>query len=75
MRWDLTLERRTRNRLNPENARKKLKSIAAVAEQNKEMGFSGRVGKWHEPELVTDAESGTEVWLYRTRLRLEKLIK
>src|SRR5688500_3394358 len=72
MRWDLTLERRTRNRLNPENARKKLRAIAAVAERNKVMGCSGRVGKWHEPEMGDgDGGGGEQVWRYRARLRLE----
>src|SRR4051794_40053662 len=71
MRWDLVLERRTKNRLNADITRKKLRQIAAAAERNRAMGFTGRVGKLGEPELVTDEDAG-EVWRYRVKLRLEK---
>lgn len=74
MRWDLILERRTRNRLNVDITRKKLKQIAASAERNKELGFTGRVGKLQEPVLVTDEETKDEVHRYLVKLRLEKAV-
>jgi hypothetical protein len=67
------LERRTRNKLNPDTTRKKLKHIAASAGRNKSLGFRGLPGKLHEPERVTDEGTREEVYRYLVRLRLEKL--
>jgi len=74
MRWDLVLERRSRNRLNPEITRKKLRKIAEAASRNRSLGFRGRVGKLSEPELIVDEESKDEVHRYLVRLRLEKAV-
>src|SRR3954447_13040951 len=71
MRWTLLLERTTENALNPEIARRHLKYIAAGAERNRSLGFTGRVGKLPaEPEVVM--EDGQEKKRYLVRLRLEE---
>jgi hypothetical protein len=72
MRWDVVLERRTVNRLNPDITRKRLARIVAAVERNKSLGFTGRVGKLNEPEVMTDEQTNDEVYRYRVRLQLEK---
>lgn len=74
MRWDITLERTTRNRLNPDITRKNLRKIAEAASRNKSLGFEGRVGKLGEPQLTVDPETRDEVHRYLVRLRLEKAV-
>jgi hypothetical protein len=70
----LVLERRSRNRLNIDTTRKKLKKIAASASRNKALGFEGRVGKLVDPQVIMDEETRNEVNRYLVRLRLEKAV-
>jgi hypothetical protein len=70
MRWTLVLERKTENALNPDIARRHLKYVAAAAERNKSLGFTARVGKLADPEVVL--ECGQERKRYLVKLRLEE---
>lgn len=72
MQWDLTLVRKSRNRLNPESTRRILKRIAAVASRNKTLGFQGKVGRIQEPVLTVDETTKEEVQKYAVKMRLVK---
>lgn len=72
MRWNLVMERTSVNRLNPENARRKIRRIAAAAQRNKSLGFVAVAGQLKEPERVVDPNTNSEAYKYRVRLRIEK---
>lgn len=70
MRWDIVLERCSRNRLNENIVRRHLESVAESAQVNRSLGFRCKVGKFREPELITDPDTKEEVWRYRVKFRL-----
>lgn len=73
MQWQLTLERKSENRLNYDISRKTLRRIAKVAERNAAFGFKAKVSKLVEPELVVDEEDTTrQKYRYVVKLRLEE---
>lgn len=72
MRWEIALERRTRNRLNADITQRKLRSMAKLFEQNKSLGFTGTAAKLKDPEKVTDPESREEVYSYHAKIRVER---
>lgn len=72
MRWDLLLIRKSKNRLNPDITRRKLKKVAEAASRNRTLGFEAKVGKLEDPVLVIDEATKEEVHCYRVRIRLIK---
>lgn len=66
MQLDLVLQRKTRNRLNEDTTKKKLKSIAGVAKQFPEHGFRAGVGRIVGPKTMEDGH------LYQVKLRIQK---
>lgn len=70
MRWDLVFERQTKNRLNPDTTRKKLRQLVAIAGKNPANGFRGRISKLPEPEMIPDDDG--QSYRYQVRLRVEK---
>lgn len=71
MRWEFLLIRKTKNRLNKEITRRRLKEIAESASRNKTLGFEAKVGHLNEPTLIMDEKLG-EVYQYVVRFRLSK---
>lgn len=69
MRWDVLLERKTLNRINPEITRKKLKQIASVGCRNQQYGFRSRLVDIGEPELIS--EYGETKYRYSAKIRLD----
>jgi hypothetical protein len=67
---ELTLERLTKNRLNPDITRRKLRAIAAIAERHAAGGFSAKVGRLEEPSLVLDSTEGIEAWKYEALIKV-----
>lgn len=65
---ELLFERKTLNKLNPDNTRKILKRIARVVEQNPAMGFKGRLSSLDGPEDTI--EDGLPKYQYRAKLKL-----
>lgn len=65
---ELLLERKTLNKLNPENTRKILKRIARIVEENPSMGFRGRLRRLDGPEDTF--EDGLPKYQYRATLQL-----
>lgn len=72
MRWDLILVRKTKNRINPDITRRKLKKVAESATRNKSLGFQTKLGRMDEPTLVLDEEAKEELYRYSVRLRVSK---
>lgn len=72
MKWELVLERVSKNRLNPETTRRKLRNIAAVAERNKSLGFKSRLSKLGDPVEMFDPKGGERIYRYLVKLRVEK---
>ncbi|MDB5342483.1 MAG: hypothetical protein JWP89_860 [Schlesneria sp.] len=68
MRWEILLQRQTKNRLNSEITQRKLRTLAGLAEQNPTLGFEGSVSKMREPQRGVDAESSEEVYIYKSRI-------
>lgn len=70
--WDLVLEKKSRIQLNHDNARGQLKAIAQVVGRNKSLGFEGKIGRLHDPKVVTDEDTQQEMYRYLVKLRLVK---
>ncbi len=68
MRWEIELERRTKNRLNPDITQRKLRTLAVLVEQHQTLGFKGKVSKFKEPERTFDSESLEESYVYTSRV-------
>lgn len=66
MRWEILLERRTKNRLNADITQRKLRTIAKAAESNPSLGFEGHTSKLREPRRGLDGTE--EVYVYATRI-------
>lgn len=72
MNFDIVLERQTRNKLNPENARKTLRTIVKAAERNKDMGISAGLSKLGEPSELFDEAGAAIGWQYSVKARLKE---
>lgn len=71
MRWEVLLVRESKNKLNTNINRDRLKKVAEAAAENRSLGFSAKVEKLKEPLLIAD-KGGTEMYRYVVRLRIEK---
>lgn len=67
---DLLLEKKARSPLDDGRARRKLREISEVAQKNKTLGFTVKLGKLGDPEILL--EEGDQVYRYFVRLRLIK---
>jgi hypothetical protein len=72
MRWEVLLQRESKNRLNDDAVRRKLKHIAAVAERNQTLYFPSRPGVVSEPVLVMNDATNEELWRYEAKIVLKK---
>lgn len=68
MRWEITLERRTKNRLNPDITQRKLRSLAKLAEQDPSLGFTGAISKMKSPQKVIDESTQEKLYVYLSRI-------
>ncbi len=74
MRWEILLERRTKNRLNPEITQRKLRSIAKLAEDKPSLKCDGHVSKLREPKKIIDQETHEELYLYSARIVVQSTL-
>lgn len=68
MRWEIHLERKTKNRLNADITQRKLRALAKLAEQNESLGFEGQVTKLREPRRIIEKDSQEEVYVYNAKI-------
>lgn len=72
MHWDVLLTRNTINKTNENITKKTLKWIAGAALVNKTLGFTSRLKKLEEPELLPAQGDNDPSWGYKACIRLEK---
>lgn len=72
VRWEIRLQRKTKNRLNTEITQRKLRQISKIVEQNASLGFEGQVAKLREPERTI--EDHEEVYVYNARITLQSAV-
>ena len=68
--WKIRLERRTTNRLNHDTMRRKLHTMAQLAEKNSSLGFFAKVESVNRPMQIIDDDSKAEQYKYSASIEV-----
>ena len=68
--WKIRLERRTTNRLNHDTLRRKLHTMAQLAEKNSSLGFFAKVESVNRPMQIIDDDSKAEQYKYSASIEV-----